>query len=511
MKKPDPHSREVERLLALESYDVLDTQAEDAFDDIVQLAAHICGTPIALVSLVDEGRQWFKARVGLAAPETPRDVAFCAHAIHRPEVMVVEDARDDERFHDNPLVTGDPNVVFYAGAPLVTDDGLPLGTLCVIDEKPHRLDGKQRLALAALSRQVMRLLEARARNLELADAHRALALSEAHFRVLTEVAEEGVALVQHGRVIDCNTALEQILGRQRSELIGMEPSQVVVPTESTRVARKIREGEQGSYDTWIRRPNGTQLPVRVTARQLDEQTRVTLIRDRTEEEQLDRLKDQLISTISHELRTPLTSIRGALGLVDGGAAGELTERAAQMVRIAKRNSDRLARLVDQILDAERLRSGHLSIDMAPHRPVALVEEAVEDLGQASRLEIDDTLPAEARVHVDGDRIVQVLTNLLANAFKHGPDDAPVTVRLRPGEDDAVRFEIIDRGPGIPLEDRARLFQRFTQLDATDARAKGGSGLGLAISKALVDAHDGEVGVACPPDGGCVFWFELPSV
>ncbi|RZO63614.1 MAG: ATP-binding protein [Sandaracinaceae bacterium] len=182
-----------------------------------------------------------------------------------------------------------------------------------------------------------------------------------------------------------------------------------------------------------------------------------------------------------------------------------------MVRIAKRNSDRLARLVDQILDAERLRSGHLSIDMAPHRPVALVEEAVEDLGQASRLEIDDTLPAEARVHVDGDRIVQVLTNLLANAFKHGPDDAPVTVRLRPGEDDAVRFEIIDRGPGIPLEDRGRLFQRFTQLDATDARAKGGSGLGLAISKALVDAHDGEVGVACPPDGGCVFWFELPSV
>lgn len=509
MKRPDPHPREAERLVALESYDVLDTDAEAAFDDIAQIAAHVCGTPIALISLVDEGRQWFKAKVGLDAPETPRDVAFCAHAIHRPEVMVVEDARDDERFHDNPLVTGPPNVIFYAGAPLVTDDGLPLGTLCVIDEKPRALDPAQREALERLGRQVMRMLELRARNEELADAHRALARSESHFRVLAEVAEEGVAVSRGGRVVDCNQALERILGRPRNEVIGLRPSEVVVPSEIERVSRKIRTGEDGTYDTWLVRPSGDPLPVRIVARQLDETTRVTLVRDRTEEEQLDRLKDQLISTISHELRTPLTSIRGALGLVEGGAAGELPDKAREMVRIAKRNGDRLARLVDQILDAERLRSGHLSIDMQPHQPRALVAETLEDLAKPDQVELDDRLPAGVQVHVDGDRIVQVITNLIANALKHGPDDAPVTVRLEQRED-RVRFSIADRGPGIPLEDRGRLFQRFTQLDATDARAKGGSGLGLAISKALVDAHDGDVGVECPPEGGCVFWFELPS-
>lgn len=155
-------TNEAERLTQLQSFEILDTVAEQAYDAITYLASEICEVPIALISIVDRDRQWFKSRVGLEATETPRDVAFCAHAINRPtELLVVPDATQDRRFSDNPLVIDDPNIRFYAGAPLVTSSGNALGTLCVIDRRPRMLTEKQEKALTALSTQVMALLELR--------------------------------------------------------------------------------------------------------------------------------------------------------------------------------------------------------------------------------------------------------------------------------------------------------------------------------------------------------------
>ena len=159
---PLKHKNENERLQLLESYSILDTLPETDFDNITAIASQICNIPISLITLVDGDRQWFKSHHGLDVTETPREHAFCAHAIHDTDtVFIIEDARNDERFHDNPLVTGYPNVIFYAGVPLTNSAGLPLGTLCVIDNKPNVLNEAQLKALKSLANQVMNLLELR--------------------------------------------------------------------------------------------------------------------------------------------------------------------------------------------------------------------------------------------------------------------------------------------------------------------------------------------------------------
>lgn len=159
-------SNDRDRVEALQKYQILDTEPEQAFDDLTLLASFICKTPIAMVSLIDENRQWFKSKIGMKASETPRDIAFCSVAIQHPEVMVVPDTLQDERFRDNPFVTSEPKIRFYAGAPLINEDGYALGTLCVIDQAPREMTGDQKEALQALSRLVLAQMEFR-RNLGL--------------------------------------------------------------------------------------------------------------------------------------------------------------------------------------------------------------------------------------------------------------------------------------------------------------------------------------------------------
>jgi signal transduction histidine kinase len=162
MLEPKDHPNESERLKDLESYSILDSLEEADYDNLTAIAAQICGTSISLVSLIDDHRQWFKSHHGLDATETPKKHAFCAHAINDPDhLFMIQDARLDDRFRDNPLVTGDPHVIFYAGMPLISEEGYPLGTLCVIDDKPKVLNQNQIDALTSLANQVMNLMKLR--------------------------------------------------------------------------------------------------------------------------------------------------------------------------------------------------------------------------------------------------------------------------------------------------------------------------------------------------------------
>lgn len=226
MSSPEPDDEE-SRLRRLKEYAVLDTAAEQVYDDITRLAAFVCQAPISLISLIDETRQWFKSRVGLEAEQTPREYAFCGHAILRPaEVMVVSDAKQDQRFAANPLVTGDPHIRFYAGVPLVAPTGEALGTLCVIDRAPRALTREQIEVLRTLARQVVVQLEMRRslatleqailaheRYVERLKAYQRT-MEEAHVRLQSQSETDGLTGLKNRRAFDIRLQEEFARSRQ---------------------------------------------------------------------------------------------------------------------------------------------------------------------------------------------------------------------------------------------------------------------------------------------------------
>ncbi|MCY7375769.1 MAG: PAS domain S-box protein [Pyrinomonadaceae bacterium] len=237
---------EAKRIKELESYHILDTPPEQAYDDIIQLAAEICKTPMAMVSLIDNNRQWFKSKIGLEPAELPRAAAFCSHAILQPDrILLIENAPTDIRFADNPLVTGEPHIRFYAGAPLVARNGEALGTLCVIDKKPRRLSEKQKLSLRVLARQVVAQMELRRTILRMRETE---AKQDESQKALHESEERFLAFMNNnpavaymkdeaGRLVYVNKIFERLFKLEASELLGKTDFDYL-PAESATAVRK---------------------------------------------------------------------------------------------------------------------------------------------------------------------------------------------------------------------------------------------------------------------------------
>ena len=234
-----PPTRELSRLAALLRYEILDTPDESTFNDFTHLASHICGTPIALISLVDERRQWFKSRVGLDVNETPREISFCTHAIEGQGVFEVTDTQQDQRFLNNPLVTGDPGIRFYAGAPLTSPDGYNLGTLCVIDRQPRQLSDAQREALVRLSRQIMRLFEGRLQ------AHRYVEQAALHQALLNSAASAMLVTTAEGLISGVNPTAERLFGYSEQMLVGHPLTSALFPPEALARRAAILSNELG--------------------------------------------------------------------------------------------------------------------------------------------------------------------------------------------------------------------------------------------------------------------------
>ena len=647
---------EDERLAALGRYGVLDTPRESSFDEITSLAATACDTPIAVVNFVTRDRQWSKSCFGVASMNAPRAHSFCAQTIGQRDVLIVPDTTADSRFAENPMVTGDPHVRFYAAAPLVTADGLAIGSLCVCDRVPRTLSRQQIISLEVLARQVMSQLELRytvaelkrqiARRattenflrdsedryrsvlstmdagvvLQLADgliwacnasaerilgttasklmgqtsidargrlrredgtplpaeefpsavalrtsrptsdvvleleradntsvwisvnarpmvrvgdtrphavlttlhditglraAQRNAEQAEERFRRLSDAAKEGIAITENGVVVEVNRAFCTLFGYDEQEVMGRRATDFITRSNSDAAKLAIDANEEGAYETVCVRKDGTTFDVEVSAKQLPGYAnvrRVAAIRDISDRKAVDRLKNEFVSTVSHELRTPLTSIRGSLGLIEGGVAGDVPDRVRDLVRIARTNADRLIRLINDILDLEKMEAGKLELRPVAVDPRVLLDMTLAEMrGVADGLHVrlEGSVTGPASLTADADRLQQVLTNLLSNAIKFSASGSTVFVRsleIRPG---TARIEVEDAGPGIPANMIERLFRKFEQLDGSDGRTRGGTGLGLAISRSIVEQHGGRMGVHSDPGVRTVFWFELP--
>jgi DNA-binding response OmpR family regulator/nitrogen-specific signal transduction histidine kinase len=240
---------------------------------------------------------------------------------------------------------------------------------------------------------------------------------------------------------------------------------------------------------------------------------LSVVVDITERKRHERLKNEFVATVSHELRTPLTSISGALGILASGAVGELSASAKRLLTIAHTNSERLARLINDILDIEKIEAGKLNFNLKPVSLRPLVEQVIEasrGFGDAYGVSIRfDSNSTEETALVDADRLCQVVTNLLSNAVKFSPRQSVVTVKIE-GLDSGARITVRDQGRGIPEDYKERVFEKFVQVDATDAREKGGTGLGLSIVKQIVERLGGRVGFQPAPGGGTIFHVDLPK-
>ena len=349
-------------------------------------------------------------------------------------------------------------------------------------------------------------------------------LAEEKLRLAVELCPNGMVMIDaSGAIVMVNAETEKLFGYERAELIG-RPVDVLVPLRfrgahprhrHTFAADPRPRAMGAGRDLYGLRKDGTEFPVEVGLNPIhtrDGMAVLSVIIDISKRKRNERLKDEFVATVSHELRTPLTSIAGSLGLLVASAAGKLPDNVTRLLTIAHNNSQRLVRLINDILDIEKMETGNVVFDLRPLEIRALVEQAIdanrgfaEGYGVRVRLDPD---AAVGEVHADGDRLVQVITNLLSNAIKFSPRGEDVTVRID-NRDSVVRISVRDRGPGIPEEFKPRIFDKFAQADGSDARRKGGTGLGLSIVKQIVTRLGGEVGFADAYGGGTLFHVELP--
>lgn len=337
-------------------------------------------------------------------------------------------------------------------------------------------------------------------------------------------AMDGILILNpSGTIESANAAAQRMFGYSESELdsrdVGMlfADSPALGAVAQHLQAMHLKVGEPGSLrEIQGQRATGEQFPtdVAVTVAPLAEGLRyVAIIRDISDRKRVERLKAEFVSTVSHELRTPLSSIAGSLGLLTGGAGGELGERARRLVDIAQSNATRLVKLINDILDIEKLESGKLVFhNQSVNLPKFLAQVAEENRGFAAKYGSHIELIAgdePAEVSADPDRLAQVLTNLLSNAIKFSPEGETVRLVLVPGRTHH-RICVEDRGPGLSEEFKGRIFERFAQADSSDSRAKGGTGLGLSIVREIVTRLNGQITFADRPGGGTVFTATLPA-
>lgn len=544
MQTPVPEN-ENERLAALRSFDLLDTAPEFALDDITLLASRICGTPIAMISLVDEHRQWFKSRVGTTVSETPRDVAFCAHGIVQPDVFIVSDALTDARFADSPMVTGNPKIRFYAGAPLITEDGHALGMLCVNDQVPRELSPEQMEALRALSRQVVAQFELRRSLMELQKTYARLKKTEESLRLLSSAVQQSrepitittAELDLPGpAIVFVNPAFTRMTGYTEEEAIGKTPRILQGPRTDRavldRLQKELSSGGTFQGETINYRKDGQEFHLEWQVAPLRNETGetthfVAIQHDITRRKRLEAslLQSRKMETVgklaggvAHEFNGILTIIMGQTELLlESLPPGDPGRLNAMEIR---KSADRAAALTRQLLAYGR-RQFLLPENLDLNSILTGMEGSLRHL--AGR-HIEVRIVADAglgAVRADAGQIEHVILNMALNAVEAMPDGGTLTLETGnvsvSGEQESIAPElkageyavisIKDCGSGMTEMVKQRAFEPFF----TTKEVGQGTGLGLSSCDGIIRQSGGHISLHSEVNEGTTFKIYLPRV
>ena len=354
-----------------------------------------------------------------------------------------------------------------------------------------------------------------------------LETTELFQKIIIETMIDGLITInEFGIVESFNPAAEKIFGYQADEVIG-ENVKMLMPEpfhsehdgyldnyRATGIKKIIGIGREVEG----KRKNGKIFPLDLGVSEMlvgGRNLYTGIVRDITERKEMEKMKNEFISTVSHELRTPLTSIRGSLGLLSGGAVGELPPQAKEMLKIAGNNTERLLLLINDILDIQKIESGQVSFKFQSVELSSFLEDSIRDHSEYGKQYgvtfVLKKSPENIYIYADRDRMMQVMANLLSNAAKFSPENETVEISAIRHDNKSIRISVSDHGPGIPENFQPVLFEKFTQSDSSDTRKKGGTGLGLNISKIIVERHGGNIGFVSREGIGTTFFFELPEI